>query len=187
MYDEIFSQITNAANKRNLRDSTIHAYCTSVAHFLKYSMNISEYANRENDEPLVGLIFVGNSNSKIADELEADALRFGFEITDTIMDETHPIDMLKWYMKNTSIMAVLVRDILDISSDKERFKYIDAKYHVFVNRDKCDGLRESGMAMGEQTRPIDRTRIVKKIGAISDEALFDEIVRASEAIITDYK
>lgn len=69
----------------------------------------------------------------------------------------------------------------------KRFKYIDAKYHVFVNRDKCDGLRESGMAMGEQTRPIDRTRIVKKIGAISDEALFDEIVRASEAIITDYK
>ena len=44
-------------------------------------MNISEYANRENDEPLVGLIFVGNSNSKIADELETDALRFGFEIT----------------------------------------------------------------------------------------------------------
>ena len=30
MYDEIFSQITNAANKRNLRDSTIHAYCTSM-------------------------------------------------------------------------------------------------------------------------------------------------------------
>lgn len=25
MYDEIFSQITNAANKRNLRDFTIHA------------------------------------------------------------------------------------------------------------------------------------------------------------------
>ena len=37
MYDEIFSQITNAANKRNLRDSTIHAYCTSIAHFLKYT------------------------------------------------------------------------------------------------------------------------------------------------------
>lgn len=37
MYDEIFSQITNAANKRNLRDSTIYAYCTSVAHFLKYT------------------------------------------------------------------------------------------------------------------------------------------------------
>lgn len=37
MYEEIFRQITDAAKKRNLRDSTIHAYCTSVGHFLKYT------------------------------------------------------------------------------------------------------------------------------------------------------
>lgn len=37
MYDEIFSQIIDAANKRNLKDSTIHAYCTSIAHFLNYT------------------------------------------------------------------------------------------------------------------------------------------------------
>lgn len=37
MYDKIFDQITNAANKRNLRDSTIHAYCKSVAYFLNYT------------------------------------------------------------------------------------------------------------------------------------------------------
>lgn len=37
MYEEIFSQITDAAKKRNLRDSTIHAYCTSVRNFLKYT------------------------------------------------------------------------------------------------------------------------------------------------------
>ena len=46
MYDEIFSQITNAANKRNLRDSTIHAYCTSIAHFLKYTDMVLEYNHR---------------------------------------------------------------------------------------------------------------------------------------------
>lgn len=44
MYDKIFSQITNVVNKRNLRDSTIHAYCSSVAHFLKYA-----------DKPIDGL------------------------------------------------------------------------------------------------------------------------------------
>lgn len=37
MYEEIFRQITDAAKKQNLRDSTIHAYCTSVGHFLKYT------------------------------------------------------------------------------------------------------------------------------------------------------
>lgn len=77
--------------------------------------------------------------------------------------------------------------ILRVVPMTKRFKYIDAKYHVFINRDKCDGLRESGMAMGEQTRPIDRTRIVKKIGVVLDEALLDEIVSASESIIKDYK
>lgn len=82
-------------------------------------MNIVEYAEKQPDEPLVGLIFVGSSNDKNADELEADALKFGFEITDTIMDETNPVEMLMWYMKNTSIIAVLVRDICDISSDKD--------------------------------------------------------------------
>ena len=37
MYEEIFNQIQSAANKRNLKDSTIHAYCTSVAHFLNHT------------------------------------------------------------------------------------------------------------------------------------------------------
>ena len=37
MYEEIFNQIRYAANKRNLKDSTIHAYCTSVAHFLNHT------------------------------------------------------------------------------------------------------------------------------------------------------
>ena len=38
MYEEIFNQIRSAANKRNLKDSTIHAYCTSVAHFLNHTV-----------------------------------------------------------------------------------------------------------------------------------------------------
>ena len=41
MYEEIFNQIRSAANKRNLKDSTIHAYCTSVAHFLNHTATVS--------------------------------------------------------------------------------------------------------------------------------------------------
>ena len=37
MYEEIFNQIRSAANKRNLKESTINAYCTSVAHFLNHT------------------------------------------------------------------------------------------------------------------------------------------------------
>ena len=69
----------------------------------------------------------------------------------------------------------------------KHFKSVDAGYHVFVNRDKCVGLRESGMALGEQTRPVDRSMIVKKIGEIADEGLFDEILAAADVIVKSYK
>ena len=35
MYEDIFAQIRNEAEKRNLRDSTINAYCNSVNYFLR--------------------------------------------------------------------------------------------------------------------------------------------------------
>ncbi len=77
--------------------------------------------------------------------------------------------------------------ILRVVPMTKHFKSIDAGYHVFVNRDKCIGLKESGMALGEQTRPIDRSMIIKKIGAINDEGLFEEILAAADAIVKSYK
>ena len=35
MYEDIFAQIRNEAEKRNLRDSTINAYCNSLGYFLR--------------------------------------------------------------------------------------------------------------------------------------------------------
>ena len=43
MYEEIFNQIRYAANKRNLKNSTIHAYCTSVVHFLNHTAKDIDY------------------------------------------------------------------------------------------------------------------------------------------------
>lgn len=76
--------------------------------------------------------------------------------------------------------------ILRVVPMTRKFKCIDARYHVFVDRNKCNGLRESGMALGEQCRPIDRTMIEKKIGVIADEGLLEEIVKAAEAIVEFY-
>jgi len=77
--------------------------------------------------------------------------------------------------------------ILRVVPMTKHFKSVDAGYHVFVNRDKCVGLRESGMALGEQTRPVDRSMIVKKIGEIVDDGLFDEILAAADVIVKSYK
>ena len=35
MYENVFSQIRNEAQKRNLKESTINAYCNSVGYFLR--------------------------------------------------------------------------------------------------------------------------------------------------------
>ena len=35
MYEDIFNQIRNEAKKRNLKESTINAYCNSVGYFLR--------------------------------------------------------------------------------------------------------------------------------------------------------
>ena len=37
MYEEIFNQIRSVMNKRNLKDSTIHAYCTQCCSFLNHT------------------------------------------------------------------------------------------------------------------------------------------------------
>ena len=35
MYEDIYASIRNAAQKRNLRESTINIYCSDVRYFLK--------------------------------------------------------------------------------------------------------------------------------------------------------
>ena len=35
MYEDIFTQIRNEAEKRNLKENTINAYCNSVDYFLR--------------------------------------------------------------------------------------------------------------------------------------------------------
>ena len=35
MYEDIFAQIRNEAEKRNLKETTINAYCKSVGYFLR--------------------------------------------------------------------------------------------------------------------------------------------------------
>ena len=35
MYEDIFAQIRNEAERRNLKENTINAYCNSVDYFLR--------------------------------------------------------------------------------------------------------------------------------------------------------
>ena len=67
-----------------------------------------------------------------------------------------------------------------------QLKAIDAPYHVFVDRDRCNGLENSGMAMGEQTIPITRDQIIKKISFVTDDTLMAAVLKAANAINMEY-
>jgi mRNA-degrading endonuclease toxin of MazEF toxin-antitoxin module len=47
--------------------------------------------------------------------------------------------------------------------------------HVFIDKKDCIGLWESGMAMCEQLRCIDRSQVVRKIASINKKELLHRI------------
>lgn len=50
----------------------------------------------------------------------------------------------------------------------KRLKGVDRDYHVFVDKNECEGYDSSGIALIEQMRPMDRRFINRKIGEIVD-------------------
>lgn len=58
------------------------------------------------------------------------------------------------------------------------FQYIDKEGHVFIDRENCDGLEESGVAVVQQPKSIDRTQAIKKIGEVTDLGLQEKIMKS---------
>lgn len=65
----------------------------------------------------------------------------------------------------------------------KHFKFIDMECHLFIDKGDCEGLMDSGMALGEQIRCVDRTQVRRKIGRISDQRLMEKLDRALAAAV----
>ncbi|MGB8454018.1 MAG: type II toxin-antitoxin system PemK/MazF family toxin [Anaerocolumna sp.] len=57
----------------------------------------------------------------------------------------------------------------------QSFRQIDRPEHIFIDKNDCENLRESGMAMCEQLCSADRTQVIKKIAAITDRRLIEKL------------
>ncbi len=73
-----------------------------------------------------------------------------------------------------------ISEIFEVSVDymTKCFQYIDKEGHVFIDRQDCDGLDESGVAVTQQPRCIDRSQAIKKIGEVTDLNLQDKIMKS---------
>ncbi len=65
--------------------------------------------------------------------------------------------------------------IMTVVPMTKHFKHLEMASHVFIDKADCIGLWESGMAMCEQLRCIDRSQAVRKIASISNKELLHRI------------
>lgn len=68
--------------------------------------------------------------------------------------------------------------IMTVVPMTKHFKHLDMDSHVFIDKADCIGLWESGMAMCEQLRCVDRIQAIRKIASINDNRLMMKISRA---------
>jgi mRNA-degrading endonuclease toxin of MazEF toxin-antitoxin module len=68
--------------------------------------------------------------------------------------------------------------IMTVVPMTKHFKHIDMDSHVFIDKADCIGLWESGMAMCEQLRCVDRSQAIRKIASINDYKLMNKITKA---------
>ncbi len=59
-------------------------------------------------EEVHGLIYIGKDDTQLANELEKDAREMGIQVTDTLLKIENGPEILRWYMKNSSITTILL-------------------------------------------------------------------------------
>lgn len=57
---------------------------------------------------------------------------------------------------------------------------VDAPEHIFIDKDDCINLKISGIILCEQMCSIDRTQVIKKMGAVTDARLMEKINLAAK-------
>ena len=65
--------------------------------------------------------------------------------------------------------------IMTVVPMTKHFKHLNMDTHVFIDKEDCIGLWESGMAMCEQVRCIDRSQAIRKIASIKNKELLHRI------------
>ncbi|MHB8129268.1 MAG: type II toxin-antitoxin system PemK/MazF family toxin [Mobilitalea sp.] len=68
--------------------------------------------------------------------------------------------------------------IMSVVPMTKHFKHLNMDSHVFIDKADCIGLWESGMAMCEQLRCVDRSQAIRKIASINDHKLMNKITKA---------
>lgn len=68
--------------------------------------------------------------------------------------------------------------VMQIIPMSKKLKKMDASYHVYIDKEDCEHLKSSGVALIEQMTTIDRTKVVHYIGRIKEPSLIKKLNNA---------
>ena len=65
--------------------------------------------------------------------------------------------------------------VMQVLPMTKKLKLLDKEYHVFIDKEDCDGLTASGVCMVEQIQTVDQGQVKRKIAAVNEQRLADKI------------
>lgn len=153
------------SNRRSYIGKKINGTINRVKKFNE--MNVNEQNNRA----------IERDSDNVARAMKADSYRrgdillvdFGSNLDYCLTVGIRPAICISCsgFNEHAPIMAVVPMT--------KHLKHLNMDSHVFIDKENCIGLWESGMAMCEQLRCIDRSQAVRKIASINNKELLHRI------------
>jgi len=161
---------------------------------MKIFSNRRSYIGRKINEPINHVKKNGNEQSKRAIEKDSDNVTRAMKADSYMRGDILLVDFgsnLDYCLTVGIRPAICIScsgfnehaPIMTVVPMTKHFKHLDMDSHVFIDKADCIGLWESGMAMCEQLRCIDRSQAVRKIASINNKEL---LYRINQAILKHF-
>ena len=133
-----------------------------------YSVNNRSYRSSDNNVDIFG-----NAAQSLIhpyyERMDIVLADFGEEYENCVVGDFRPAVVISKTSYNT------FSPVMQVIPLTKQLKSVDKEYHVFVDRDDCEGFEASGMCLVEQITTIDRRQVRRKIASVKTPGLIDKI------------
>lgn len=129
----------------------------------------NNFSQTEQRNPLINDVVSEVMEHSSFDYMDVVLADFGEIKDDCLLHKVRPAIVVSSTRYNAS------SPVMQLIPMSKKFKNMDAYYHIFIDKNDCDGLNNSGVAMIEQMTTVDRAHIVHYIGCVTDDRLILKI------------
>ena len=136
-----------------------------------YKINHKTYRNSDSDAEIFGSAKQSLLHPYY-ERMDIVLADFGEEYENCVVGDFRPAIVIS---KTSYNMFSPVMQVIPLT---KQLKAVDKEYHVFVDRNDCDGFEASGMCLVEQMATIDRRQVRRKKAHITAPGLMSKIESA---------